>query len=81
MVTEAVAVQPELSLTVMLYDPDGKPEKTPVVFVWLGAANVYVNGAVPPEGVTVKLPVEPPLHNTLDEAVTEAVGPLLFNSV
>ena len=32
-VTDAVAVQPEKSLIVMLYVPAGKPVKLPVVFV------------------------------------------------
>ena len=40
--------------------------------------NVYVNGAVPPVGATVKLPVDAPLHNTFNELVTATVGGALF---
>jgi hypothetical protein len=39
---------------------------------------VYVKGAVPPAGVTVKLPVLLPLHKILIEFVTDAEGPLLL---
>ena len=52
-----------------------------MVFVSVGAVNVYVKGAIPPTGVTVKLPVFPPKQLIFNELVTDAVGPLLFNSV
>ncbi len=58
--------------------PAGNPVNAPVVFVWVGAVRVYVNGAIPPVGATVKLPVEAPLHNTFNELVTDAVGGALL---
>ena len=60
--------------------PAGNPVNAPVVLVCVGVVNVYVNGAVPPVGATVKLPVDAPLHNTFNELVTDAVGGGLFDT-
>ena len=42
---------------------------------------VYENGAIPPTGVTVILPVFPPKQLIFTEFVTDTVGPLLFNKL
>jgi hypothetical protein len=72
-VTDAVALQPALSVTVTLYVPAVKlfavaPELPE-------GDHAYVYGVVPPDGVTVALPLFPPLQDTfvLEEILADKV--------
>jgi hypothetical protein len=75
MVTVTDVVQPFASVTVITYEPAVKP--VAVVVDWDGVVfHEYVYGVVPPEAVTVALPLFPPLQSmfTCVVVAVSAVG-------
>ena len=83
--TSVIEPAPALLILILVptagFNDAGKVTVIPVVFVNVGAVNVYENGTVPPTGVIVKLPSFPPKQLIFEKLVTDAVGPLLFNSI
>ncbi|CAM4361473.1 hypothetical protein FLTE109939_07355 [Flavobacterium terrigena] len=65
-----------LSVTVTVYDPAARPDA--VVPVPPDGDQEYEYGAIPPEGITVAVPLEPPKQDTF---VCDPVAVLIDETV
>lgn len=82
MVTVVVAWHPTLSVTVTDQTPDVNPVQFAVLCAGAGSFHKYVYPGVPPDAVTVALPLLPPLQLTFVCEVIVAVGaPVLFTFI